>query len=92
VYGENMREIDLIAMSDSAYNGGYGGLRKDIRLCTTTKGCNPKVWFDNVENTCTKSKRKLYGNMSACQINRRHVRDILFRRTLKYHFYMRFRY
>ena len=87
VYGFGMREIDLIAMSDAAYNGGYGGLRKDIRLCMTTKGCNPKKWFNNVEKTCSKSKRKLYGRRSACEINRHHVRDIMFRRLLKYHIY-----
>ena len=73
-----------IAMTDAAYNGGYGGLRKDIKRCGLTKGCDPTIWFDNVELTCTKSKRKLYGDRSACDINRHHVDDVLNNRLDKY--------
>jgi len=82
-YGEGMSEMNLIAFADSAYNGGYGGLRRDIRKCKMTKGCNPKIWFDNVEITCTKSKRALYGRRNACMINREHVLNS-FKRSLKY--------
>ena len=83
-YGKHMSELDLIAFADAAYNGGYGGVRKDIRKCYATKGCNPNKWFGNVEKTCTKSKRHLYGRRNACDINRDHVRKIIYKRVLKY--------
>lgn len=63
-----------LSMVDSAYNGGYGGLQKERRRCSLTKGCDSGVWFDNVESHCLKSKKPLYGNRSACMINRDHVR------------------
>ena len=91
MWSDNFRRLkrsidyyDRIAMADSAYNGGFGGLRKDIKKCYLTKGCNSNKWFDNVELTCTKSKRPLYGNRSACDINRYHVRDVLDNRLNKY--------
>ena len=84
-YGRGMSEIDLIAFADSAYNGGYGGLRNDIRKCQTTKGCNRKKWFGNVEKACSKSKRTIYGKRSACFINREHVENIFKIRLLKYY-------
>jgi len=85
VYGKGMPEVELIAFTDAAYNGGYGGVRNDMRQCTATKGCNPKLWFGNVERTCTKSKRLLYGHKNACDINREHVRRIFFKRLAKYY-------
>jgi hypothetical protein len=77
-------EIERIAMADAAYNGGNGGLNRDRRLCGLKKGCDPKYWFNNVEKTCSKSKKPLYGNRSACDINRYHVRDVLTIRLKKY--------
>jgi len=76
---------DRTAMSDAAYNGGYGGLLRDRKRCGLTKGCNPKIWFGNVEKTCTKSKRILYGNRNACDINRHHVKDVMLTRFDKYY-------
>ena len=90
MYGSRMKEIEMIAFADSAYNGGLGGLKRDVRLCTTTKGCDPSKWFGNVEYTCTKSKRALYGNRNACDINREHVRTIMFIRSYKYYVYQNF--
>lgn len=86
-YGKGMDELDLIAFADAAYNGGYGGVRNDIRRCQSTKGCNYKKWFGNVEKTCTKSKKALYGRRNACDINREHVRNILRKRLLKYYIF-----
>jgi len=77
-------KIDRIAMADAAYNGGMRGVIKDRRLCGLTKNCNPNIWFDNIENTCSKSKRILYGNRSACDINRDHVKKVLKVRYNKY--------
>ena len=72
-----------IAMTDSAYNGGYGGVRKDRRYCGMIKDCDPNVWFDNVETHSLKSRRKLYGR-SPYLINRHHVDDVLNTRLNKY--------
>ncbi len=74
---------ERMAMVDSAYNGGMGGLRRDRKLCGLRKNCDPTKWFRNVEKTCTKSKRVLYGRRNACDINRHHVRDVV-RRIPKY--------
>lgn len=75
---------DRLAFSDMAYNGGYGRVLKDRRRCGLSKGCNPSIYFNNVEKYCTASKKKLYGNRSACDINRHHVRDVLTKRIKKY--------
>lgn len=88
VFGKGMSEFDLIAFADSAYNGGYGGLRKDVQSCARLSKhgkCNPKKWFGNVERTCTKSKRILYGHKNACDINREHVYNVLLKRFGKYY-------
>ena len=58
----------------SAYNGGMGGLLKDRNLCKNTKGCDPTVWFGNVEKTSFKSKTKVKGyGQSFYEINRGYV-------------------
>jgi hypothetical protein len=66
--------------TDAAYNGGVGGVRSDIRACRLTPGCDTSQWFGHVELTCTKSKVALYGNRSACDINRHHVSDVFSKR------------
>lgn len=68
---------NLIAFSDAAYNGGYNGVYKDMQLCKFKANCDPRVWFDNVEKTCSKGKTILYGNRSACDINRDHVKLVM---------------
>lgn len=73
-----------IAFADAAYNGGLGGVYQDRRLCGLSANCDPQIWFDNVEKTCSKSKQAIYGNRSPCQINREHVEYILKRRMNKY--------
>lgn len=73
-----------LAFTDSAYNGGLRDVNKDRRLCGLTQGCNSLIWFNNVEKHCSKSQKKLYGNRSACDINRTHVRDVLITRLPKY--------
>lgn len=66
-----------LAFTDAAYNGGLGGVMNDRRACAVTPNCDPNQWFGHVERTCTKSVRTLYGQRSACDINRDHVRDVL---------------
>lgn len=73
-----------LAFADAAYNGGLGGVNNERRACTMIKGCDPKLWFGHVEKVCLKSKAPLYGNRSACDINRQHVQDVLKVRSLKY--------
>jgi len=73
-----------LAMSDAAYNGGLRGVFRDRRICGLTKGCDVNKWFDNVEKHCSKSKRILYGNRNACDINREHVDSVLKIRMKKY--------
>ncbi len=76
--------IQRLAMSDSAYNGGMRDVIKSRTVCGMSSNCNPNVWFNNVENYNVKSKRKLYGNRSARDINNHHVRDVILIRTVKY--------
>lgn len=75
---------DAYAFADAAYNGGLGGVNHERRACKLTSWCNPDLWFDNVEKLCLKSKVALYGNRSACDINRHHVKDVLITRSEKY--------
>lgn len=77
-----------LAFADAAYNGGLGGVQKDRRACQITAGCDPQRWFGHVEGTCTKSRSALYGQRSACDINRHHVRDVLLTRAPKYEGWM----
>jgi hypothetical protein len=77
-------EWERLAMADAAYNGGLAGLKKERQACALAKGCDPQYWFNNIENKCLKSTKALYGQRSACDINRHHVRDILTTRYNKY--------
>jgi hypothetical protein len=73
-----------LQMTDAAYNGGMRDLLKERRTCGLAKDCDPNIWFDNVEKYCVKSKKALYGNISACDINRHHVRDVYLSNLPKY--------
>lgn len=73
-----------LAFADAAYNGGLGGVQKERRACGLKTGCDPQRWFGHVELTCLKSRKPLYGNRSACDINRHHVHDVLHVRSPKY--------
>lgn len=73
-----------LAFSDAAYNGGLGGVNSDRRACAVKHGCDPQKWFGNVEQSCTKSHAALYGNRSACDINREHVTNVMLVRGPKY--------
>ena len=77
-------QYQRIAISDAAYNGGLGGAQKERRACGMKEGCDPNVWFGNIEKTCLKSPKILYGKRSACDINRDHVHDVLKVKMLKY--------
>ena len=83
-YNYYIKYPDALAFADAAYNGGIGGTDKERRACFVSKGCDSTRWFDNVENFCMKSKVALYGQRSACDINRHHVEDVLNIRSGKY--------
>lgn len=73
-----------LGFADAAYNGGLSGVQNERRACGLKKGCDPQQWFGHVENVCLKSKAALYGNRSACDINREHVRNVMLVRSAKY--------
>ena len=67
---------EALWFADAGYNGGNGGVQSDRRACKMKPGCDPGRWIGHVELTCTKSHAALYGNRSACDINRHHPRDV----------------
>lgn len=73
-----------LAFADAAYNGGLGGVNNERMACGVRKGCDPQAWFGNVERVCLKSTAAMYGQRSACDINRHHVKDVLVDRAPKY--------
>lgn len=75
--------LNVIAFSDASYNAGYGNVYKDMQVCKMKANCNPKVWFGNVNTTCTRNKI-IYGNRSACDIVKHHVDDVLNNNLDKY--------
>jgi hypothetical protein len=78
-----------IQFVDSSYNGGIGGVYNDRRACGLRKGCDPQVWFGNVEKACTKSTKPIYGTSTACSINREHVYNVFKIRSDKYNIFFK---
>lgn len=71
-------DTDRLAFMFSAYNGGLGGVLKDRALCDHTRGCNPDVWFGNVEHTSFRAKTAVTGyGQSFFQINRGYVANVV---------------
>jgi hypothetical protein len=79
---------ERLNFADAAYNGGMGGVQSDRRACGLKAGCDPQIWFGNVELTCTKSKSAIYDTRSPCFINRNHVNDVINIRSVKYKPYL----
>jgi hypothetical protein len=78
-------DIERQAFMFSAYNGGVGGVLKDRTLCKATKGCDPSVWFGNVEKYSFKNKVAVKGyGKSFFEINREYVQFIMNTRWMKY--------
>lgn len=74
----------VLAFADAAYNGGLAGVQNERRACAQVPGCDPQRWFGHVAKHCLKSRAALYGQRSACDINRHHVTDVLLVRAAKY--------
>lgn len=77
-------DLASLHFADAAYNGGKGDVQRERQVCQLTRGCDPKQWFGNVAEHCIKSKEALYGQRSACDINRHHVVDVCIVRPQKY--------
>ena len=76
--------MERLNFADAGYNGGMGGVQNERRACGLSAGCDPQRWFNHVERHCLKSRTALYGQRSACDINRHHVRDVVLTRSAKY--------
>ncbi len=61
---------NIKACAGASYNGGFGSIGKRVRMCKLEKGCQPDVWFDNLNRQCAMSNVKHAGyGESFCQIN-----------------------
>lgn len=76
--------INRLVFQSAAYNRGVGGIQNERRACQVKEGCDPQLWWGNVEETCTASHKALYGDRSACQINRSHVFKVWYLHTPRY--------
>lgn len=78
-------DLNALALCDAAYNGGFGGVLTERRLCAAAPACDPRVWFGHVERCSTKSRQKWRGyGASAFDINRGHVKAVMIVRRPKY--------
>lgn len=78
-------DLDKLEFSLSSYNGGFGGILQDVKLCKATPNCDATKWFGNVALVSFKSKVKIQGyGESFFDINRSYVDNIINKRRLKY--------
>lgn len=68
--------VQAVLFADLGYNAGNGRVQTDRRACGLKTGCDPQRYFEHVELTCTASRQPIYGQRSACDISRNHVRDV----------------
>ena len=84
---KNLRGVtveDKLAFTFSAYNGGVGGVLQSKKLCQQVPGCDPYRWTGHVAEQSL-SKRTLPGyRLTAFQINREYVHNIMHVRSEKY--------
>lgn len=73
------------AMFLNSYNGGFGGLTQDRKLCSTKPNCNPAYWFGHVEKYSYKSRVAVKGyGKSFFDISRAYPPEIMDVRSAKY--------
>ena len=78
---------DHWAFTLNAYNGGFGGLQLDRRLCASINRCDPSRWFGHVADHSTKSRTPAIGySKSFYQISREYP-VLIFQRREKYRRY-----
>lgn len=75
---------EAMACTAAKYNGGAGSIVNRVRTCRLTPGCDPTIWFNNLQTQCPMSnvKQKGYGE-SFCQINSKYPGRV-FTRMEKY--------
>lgn len=79
--------FERLAMMDAAYNSGLGSVRFRRRLCANTPGCDPTVWFGNMELTSGQSTKPIEGyKQSFADITKTHVANVMLVRRPKYFF------
>lgn len=83
-YPKTINKEVRMEFADSAYNGGNKYLLRERKECKLRKECNPDIWFNNVELMNARGNRKLYGDRTAHDINRHHVKDVFKNRMPKY--------
>lgn len=85
-------EYNALAMCDAAHNGGYDAMLGERRMCAASPGCNPNLWFRNVELYSAKSRVKLRGyGQSWFDINRGHVRNVMLMQPRRHKYAIWFR-
>ena len=57
---------DKWALSQAAYNGGPGWIKRERRLCAATPGCDPRRWYRHVEKALPPKAR----SSDSCKENR----------------------
>lgn len=68
--------MERVAFCGAAYNGEWGGLQQDRKLCAMGSGCAQSACFGHVEQHSLKSRERWEGyGKSAYEINREHVRN-----------------
>lgn len=90
IFDDAATDKDRLAFAYAAYNGGIGGVNSDRRVCAATQGCNPGIWFGNVEKTSLKAKTSVQGyGKSFFEINREYVHNIFYVRRPRYDIYLK---
>jgi len=56
--------------AQASYNGGAGWIRREQRKCRETEGCDPRLYFDNVQNQCIRAEW-------ACRENTKYAEKII---------------
>ena len=75
---------DRMQFALKAYNRGQGGVLAEIKACSQRPGCNPSRFAGHAGDTCTASRKPIYGKRSACDISLHYVPDIVQHRAPKY--------
>ena len=75
---------DRIRFALKSYNRGLGGVKAEIQACYLMRDCISAKFTDNAGDICTASKKKIYGNRSACDISLAYVPDVVNKRAPKY--------
>jgi membrane-bound lytic murein transglycosylase MltF len=78
----NKPEYDNVtryALSLASYNGGLGGILKEVAMCKSDPECDSTYWFCNIANKSMRSKVPVKGySKSFWQINREYPIRIMF--------------